>query len=104
MADEPEEPVRVSLTQAEKDLLVAKLKARGAPRACESCGTDNWQIGEYLTSPLIVQRQGKGITFDLAGRIHTSTTLICTNCGNTKLFNVNVLGASADILGREDGK
>jgi hypothetical protein len=80
------------LTTEERDRLVALLAGKGGPKTCELCGAAEWQMGEHLVSPLIVNRIETGIRMDLTGRVHTSALLICKNCGNTKFLNLNVLG------------
>jgi hypothetical protein len=84
--------VPTDLTDEEQDEIIAALHAKGVPRACEMCGVDKWILGQYLTSPLLVVKSDQGVTYNYA-KIQTSVALICTNCGNTKLFTVAMLGA-----------
>jgi hypothetical protein len=84
-----------ALSQAERDLFVTVLRGRGAPRPCESCGTDNWQVGEYLVTPTVVRRKAEGVEPAFDAPVHTSAVLICSHCGNTKLYNVGALGLTS---------
>ena len=100
MADLTPTEIAIDLNDAERQLIAATLRGRGAPRVCESCGTDNWQVGSTLVTPISVARGAAGVAASLYGPIHTSALLLCTNCGNTKLYNVGMLGLTSLLKGR----
>ncbi len=69
--------------------IIAALKAKGAPRTCPLCGTNQWLMAGgfyYLTaqmSPPNISVGGAGMPL---------AAVICVNCGNTQFINLVQLG------------
>jgi predicted nucleic-acid-binding Zn-ribbon protein len=82
-----------------------RLRARGALRdtRCPSCGTDNWNV-DFIAipstplpgAPTAFGPAGSHVVFTLApgstSAYIPALTLVCTNCGYTKIYNLNILG------------
>jgi hypothetical protein len=68
--------------------------AKGATGACTLCGHNDWRIASYVplgTSQSPTQQ-------NLGGKIYPLVSVNCTNCGNTHLVNLLLLGfAEADL-------
>lgn len=68
-------------------------------RRCEICNAVNqWSISEDIVSPIIFKNNG----FNLGDKAYPQIMVICSNCGNTKYFNVALM----DVLKSKgiDGK
>lgn len=94
------DPIKI-LDQAERDLVVARLGERGAPRNCDLCGVNQWVVGNGLVAPTPVRRTRNGVRLNLEDAIAVSALLHCKNCGNTKLLNINLLGLSSFVERQE---
>ena len=56
-------------------------KCKGGKFQCECCGSDDWDLSEDMVSPLTF---AGGFAF---GNAYPSVIAICSNCGNSKMFN-----------------
>lgn len=77
------------------------LKEKWINRVCECCGQSNWTLAEDLVMPM----NFTGNKLSLGGPTYPQIMLICTNCGNSKIFNAILAGViSPDIKGGENDK
>jgi hypothetical protein len=56
-------------------------------RNCEICNTNKWSISDDIVAPIIIENNG----LNLGGKTYPQVMLICSNCGNTKYFNVALM-------------
>ncbi len=56
---------------------------------CPLCQHEQWQIPPSFL-PLTLKKTPR--SFQLGGTVLPTVPLICTNCGNTQLINLRVLG------------
>lgn len=93
------------LSESEQELVAEKLKEKGAGSAkCELCNNDKWIVGEYIVTPLGIARRGNFLAEASNDPFHPSFLVICDNCGNTKIININVLGLDKDIYEKRGNK
>lgn len=80
----------MAFSDADKQVILDAVRQR-APQigVCPICRSPNWTIGTGFTL-LTIQDATAGIV--LGGPIMPCVSMICTNCGNTVLLNVLVLG------------
>src|SRR3954463_16643175 len=81
------------ITDKQRSEIAALLYAKLGARACEMCATTSWAIGDHIVSPLALTMDhatGK-YNVDMAAS-YPSVHLVCSNCGNTKLFNLPQVG------------
>jgi hypothetical protein len=57
-------------------------------RECEICGTSNWDIQPFLTTPLLY----KDNSINLGGMSVPQVSVVCKNCSNTKYFSAIRMG------------
>lgn len=86
------------LTQDERAKIASILKERGAPKSCECCGKDEWSLGDHLVTPQGLARAADHLRMALGDPFYPSVLLICTNCGNTKLMNLSILGVGEEMF------
>lgn len=98
MSDEKTSGPTGLLSFAERELIIARLKERGAPKQCELCGHAKWQIGLHMVAPAPVMRSGSGIVLLGGDPLAVSAQLYCENCGNTKLLNLGLLDLKETLL------
>ncbi len=72
--------------------VIEALRAKRVPKPCEMCDQDAWVVGQYLASPVMLAAAGDHVTPDYK-LLQSSVVILCSNCGNTKLFNAGTLGA-----------
>lgn len=77
-----------TLSQEQREKIVAWLKARNAPRACSVCGHNNWTVADHLVAPPIFRPN----VISLGGPAYPQAMLICANCAHTIYFNAVVMG------------
>lgn len=77
-------------TQEQRERIVAAVTER-APQmgACPVCLKMQWTIGEGMVYLTIQQKPG---LVNLGGPGYPCAAIICSNCGNTQLLNLRVLG------------
>lgn len=77
-------------TPQDKERIIAAIKEK-APQfgRCVICGQANWSLQDGFVTPTL-QSNLKSVT--LGGTVLPSIALTCSNCGNTHLLNVIVLG------------
>lgn len=92
MADPPLNAPIEALSEAERALIIEKLKEKGAPRPCETCGNLEWQISEIMASPVAIRREASRTYMDVEGQLHPFAILLCARCGNSKFINLVTLG------------
>ncbi|KAF0183053.1 MAG: hypothetical protein IV086_02050 [Hyphomonadaceae bacterium] len=90
-------PVQDQLSDFEHNEVGKKLVEKGyTSLTCEVCGQSNtWVLSRLVVSPVAMQRADivtKIGGFHFGGSTMPSSPLLCTNCGNTKLINLVVLG------------
>lgn len=81
------------LNAAQKEDIANLLFKKLGSRACEMCSQTAWAIGDNIVGPqaLLIDRINKAYSTDWAA-LYPSIHLVCTNCGNTKLFLLTQLG------------
>ena len=77
------------LTKAQKSKIREWLKAhwKGAGE-CPVCQTAAWKLSDHMITPILYS--GKNVT--LGGAAYPMVMLICTTCGNTRFFNILIMG------------
>lgn len=95
---EEEEPPEQKNQQV-RDRIIQALEAKilgggGEPQACTICGNRTWGIGSFapMTSALMPTQ------VRLGGQVYPFITIFCSNCGNTQLVNLLILGFSDEDL------
>jgi hypothetical protein len=91
------------MSEQDGEIILKRLAERlpgGAPGACSLCGTSDWTLNGYVS--LGVQDRPSGAIF-MGGPILPLVTFACTNCGNTHLLNLLLLGLDDLAGGRRDG-
>ena len=70
----------------------AALNARtGGQKPCAMCGQTKWNvIDKFVAMPVIDHPQPMALV--VGGATMPLVPVVCTNCGNTHLINVRVLG------------
>jgi hypothetical protein len=91
MSSTPQES-DAAFSQRVREQIVERLTSRGATTPCTMCGHDDWGIGHFVTL-VVTDVPGQ---LSLGGRTYPMVSIICTNCGNTNLVNLLVLGFSPD--------
>ena len=83
------------LRASEKRKAIETLARKGMSQPpCELCQNKSWMLGDYIVSPEPIGRDFSNAGFGTAlDPYHPSLLLFCTNCGNTKFLNANILGA-----------
>lgn len=56
-------------------------------RECECCGSKDWTVAGHLVMAALFTGE-----FTIGGSVYPHILVICTNCGNSKLFNAIVAG------------
>ena len=79
------------------EALVAKLPDRRLG-ACSLCGTLKWTLVDAI---VVTHTQEEFPKIVLGGQSLPSIALVCTNCGNTHLLNLLVLGLG-DLLEKSE--
>jgi hypothetical protein len=81
---------------------IQRLRERGALKdeRCPRCSTDNWNVDFIAIPSLPLPKGGLNVPRDM--RVHVAVgppssyiptlMLVCTNCGNTIIHNLKVLG------------
>lgn len=89
----------MSLPENYKELILTKLKEKGAAVQCEICQHNNWSVVDQAVSAPIS---------DLSGGVRIPQPqipcagLICNNCGNLRMFALGALGIEINT-GEKDG-
>lgn len=55
--------------------------------SCEACHKSSWLLGNDIVMPIIFNGN-----INIGGPVYPQAMLICTNCGNTKYFNIALMG------------
>lgn len=78
-----------TLTENQKTKLAAHIYNRFGSRACEFCGVSIWALGQHLVTPLALSLDHVTRTYRVDYQVvHASVHMVCTNCGNTKMFHL----------------
>lgn len=83
----------MSLSKPEIDRVVAVLKTKGIPRACEACGQNHWTLLSEL-----VQLSATRTPHNLPHPSLPCVALTCDNCGNVRLHAITIIGMK-DLMG-----
>lgn len=89
------------LLPAERLRIAEVLTQKGGPKACECCGAENWNMGEYIVSPYTIARHPTHFRPAPADPFFPSVLLFCGNCGNTRQLNLVILGLGDELFPRE---
>jgi hypothetical protein len=79
-----------------KDEVVKKISAAlnertGGQKPCNVCNQTKWVVVEqYVVMPVV----NDPTAIVLGGNVMSLTPVVCSNCGNTHLINLRVLGFS----------
>ena len=93
------ESIRSMYTKKERDAIVASLGKRidsGKLPACVICKSEQW---EFQSSPSAIETGDRLKDLHLRDkrtRFLPALVLLCKNCGNIHLFNLNVLGVEPE--------
>jgi len=93
-----DKPKRFFDEEKKKKALEELSKKWTGKKECEICGTNNWSVPDDIVMPMAFT--GGGLT--IGGPTYPQLQIICSNCGNTKIFNAVILGIAPK--GGEDGK
>lgn len=91
------------LKSSEKAKVIEALKEKHVTGPCELCRNTSWSLQDSIVAPLLLLRTDSGLSVGLSGDAHPAVMLLCTNCGNTKLLNIGILGL-AKYLDQPDNK
>lgn len=83
------------LTSEEIDEVLRILGEKGVKNTCELCHQNSLALSHFVLTPMPLRKgvDGGPGGLHLAGaQVMPSVTLLCKNCGNTKLINLLVLG------------
>lgn len=58
-----------------------------AKRQCEICGNEHWTLAGDLITPLAFSAGN----INLGGNSYPSVLLLCSSCGNSKVFNAVIM-------------
>lgn len=77
--------------------ILSKLEQKGAARRCAMCGKQAWVLGQYVTLTVLSQPGAAPPPDPYAFRPqppahYPMVSVFCSNCGNTHLINLLVLG------------
>lgn len=83
--------------EAVVQLILAKLQKKGAARRCAMCGKTAWVLGQYVTltvvsTPGAVPLPNPYMFRPVPPTNYPMVAIFCSNCGNTHLINLLVLG------------
>jgi uncharacterized protein (DUF983 family) len=70
--------------------IAAALTEKGVVAKCPSCGHPNFFVAQDLVA--IQLQPNINTRFQIGGQSLPSIAVLCINCGDTRLFNVFVLG------------
>lgn len=80
--------------------IARKLQEKGGLQKCPTCGANKWVIGQYVT--LQVSGQVPSLPnpygFRPPSTNYPTVAIFCSNCGNTQLVNLLVLGFTEQDL------
>lgn len=81
------------LTAQQKSEIGQLLQDKLGSRACDMCAQTAWAIGDNIVqpTPLLMMHATFSYSQDFM-TLNPSVYLVCTNCGNTKLFLLAQLG------------
>jgi len=89
----------VSFTEKERNEIIAALTAKVPnPPPCAICGRQQWMVQKkYIV--LLLQEDINNLT--LEGQSLPCAAIICSNCGNTHLLNLFMLGLKHLVESKE---
>ena len=90
----------MALSPEQNAAILAKLQEKVKRPRCALCGSETWSVNDGGIVMLPLQDSFEGRV--LRGPASPSVLIVCTNCGNTHLLNVFILGV-ADALGIKPG-
>lgn len=82
-----------------KQLILDKLKEKGAMPQCEICHENNWAVVDQAVSAPVSDLSGN---FRLPQPQIPCAGLICNNCGNLRLFALGALGVDINPKKKQD--
>lgn len=80
--------------------IIEKLSSKGQTRQCPLCGANSWTVGQYVTlqtSPQVPSLPNP-FGFRPTAQNYPTVAVFCSNCGNTQLVNLLILGFDEDDL------
>lgn len=80
------------LKSSEKTRIIEVLGDKHVTGPCELCRNPSWNLQDSIVAPQLLLRTDTGLSIGLSGEAYPAIILLCTNCGNTKLLNIGVLG------------
>ena len=82
--------------------IIGKIASKGQPRKCAMCGVTAWTVGQYVTLQAANHALGPAVPWVPPYGSHTANypcvAVYCSNCGNTHLVNLLVLGFTEQEL------
>lgn len=89
----------MAFTKEELERIMAALKEKvPKPENCPICGNEDWNVGDNLVA-VVLQEDAKQLK--LTGSILPCIPVTCSNCGNTHLLNLIILGLR-DLVVKEE--
>jgi hypothetical protein len=95
-------PNQDELTDEEARIVVKKLADNGIGPVCDQCKKPTLSLNRFVVSPLSLQKPREDGSSSVAfegGRIMPSVVLLCQNCGNSRFFNLIILGVRKGLDG-----
>lgn len=89
-----------NLPKEKKEEIIAKLKERGANRACPMCGNSHFVLADAYFANML---QGKLGTVNISGEHIPTIPIICSNCGFVSQHAIGVLGLTQENQKEKEG-
>lgn len=91
---------KFTLDQEKKKKIVDWINSKCNALTCEACKQNNWVMPDDAVMPIAYNG-----SINLGGSTYPQAMLVCRNCGNTKYFNLALMGLINDKeMEEDDGK
>lgn len=82
------------MNKNEKEIISQWINSKWEPhkRVCEVCEGNNWVIAEDIITPVILTN----LSMVIGSKAYPQVMMICSNCANTKYFNIALMGVKID--------
>ena len=77
----------MAITQEQIQKIDKWMRQKNVRAACECCGNTGWQASDIIASPTF-----SGGNFNIGGPTTPMLPIVCTHCGNVRLFAAVLLG------------
>jgi len=79
----------MAYTEEEKQKILSVLQEKGVGNLCPLCRKGSWILPDGIVTPVL---QEKLPDIQVTGTYFPNYPLVCVNCGNTVLINLNAIG------------